>query len=286
MGVIAWREGAGSTMKKQTFMGLAMLTLVSGAGCTSMVTGSEGLGNTSAASGAGGSTTSGAEGSTTSGAGGGSGGYCGITASDQVKILLLKCDPKIGDPPVVAQIDGVFEPLSEGFRVVGATETMESSGTVPAIAMGTFVHMDYSCNVGPEGFRGDLVVIKNLATLEGKPNPTEGGERLWFAGASGGWTLPNDVLPFEPASTPTCMFGGGSSAGDIDISADATVMTLDLKGPGFSVSIDPGQEETFTATSGPQAGSYRAKNDQIEEVNQSGHTDPFYRLIFSIARAP
>ncbi len=97
--------------------------------------------------------------------------------------------------------------------------------------------------------------------------------------------MPEDVLPFEPGAEPTCVFGGASPPGsDIDISVDVTAMTLDLEGPGFSVSIDPGQEGTFTATSGPHAGSYRARNDEISNV-MSG-SGPYAILNFGIARAP
>lgn len=277
-------------MTWQAFVGLVMLSFASSAGCASVVAGGEGQETSGAGGGDSGTTATGGEGQATSGEGSGmnpdprAGASCGLTGSDHGTVLVDR-SPNLDDPPVLAQIDGVFEPLPDGFHVVGAAGTVKSFGTIPAIPNGTFVHMDYAYNEGSESPRGDLVVIKNLATLGGKPNPTEGGERLWFAGGSGGVDASSGILPFNPSFEAACTYWSPSPPSDIDLSADVTVKTLDLTGPGFSVAIAPGQGGTFTADSGPDAGSYHVWNDDISDVLQRGYMTPYFVLYLRIDRA-
>lgn len=179
---------------------------------------------------------------------------------------------------VDGQLDGVFELTSEGYQVVGATDTMEVLGTTPAIPPGTFVHIAYTCNSGFYGPGGDFVLLQNLPTFEGKAHTTEAGERLWFAAASGGEVyVPDGLLPFEISKSTACQIGDFPEAFTL-------VADLEVKGPGPSVVIAPGKQGTFSATSGPHAGSYRVKNEEVTFVGYEGG-DATDTVNFSIARA-
>jgi hypothetical protein len=213
---------------------------------------------------------------TSTGGSGGTGGSSGsadcVVPTDTVSLAVSSAD-------AVEEADGTFASTSDGFTVTSATETISISGVHPAVPQGTFVHITYGGTQGFYGPPGGFVRLDNLATLDGQPNPTEAGARLWYFAASQGGTLLT-MSPFTATAEAACFSGSGS----LD-SGSTTVESLVLTGPGFDVTIPPSAEATFTATSGDHAGSYVAKNVNVAFVGAPGG-DAWTITNFTIARSP
>lgn len=182
-------------------------------------------------------------------------------------------------PNKIFEVDGTFAPTADGFTVATATATdaVSISGVHPAIPQGTLVHMAYSATQGFYGPPGAFVRLDNLDVLDGQGNPTEGGGRLWyFATSGGGFTA--DSVPFAMTTEGACTKGTFETGTN-------EVEQLTLTGPGFSVTVAPGEQGTFTATSGEDAGVYVAKNVNVQFVGAMGG-DAWSVTDFTIERGP
>jgi hypothetical protein len=252
-------------MKTRMILGAMMLASLPILGCSSGIepaaTGDMGEGGAGGAGGAGGQ---------------GGGGSC-ATPTEIIAIGLLSgdlCSPDFPNQP--APIEGSFEAIAGGFRVVTATETVEIPEVEPAIPAGTFVRLSYGCSEGFYGAAGAFVLLENVATLDGAANPTEDGSRLWFYVVAGG-EANYSAGPF------TAEFEEHCSDGEFPDGFRAA-LKLELTGEGFTATLEPGEETAFTAPSGPHAGDYLAENVNITYIGYAGG-DATSEINFRITRA-
>lgn len=268
-------------MKLNGFMGVAMLAMVIGAGCSTVVT-SDATDTTDGGQGTMGNATGESSGDAASGA------QC-KAPEIQEDFVIEDCTPAPGVPETSMSIDGAFETVSGGYHIVGTTETVTVTvkGTTPPIPAGTFVHMTYWCSPPRGGYSigGYFVALQNLPTLAGKANPTEAGGRLWFAGGAGSkFGIPADALPFTITWSPFCTLYFHPAPTDTgEPGDDSYVGTLDIQGAGLSASIAPGNEGEVTVPSGAHAGKYRSRNDYIV-VKLSG-LEAISDEYFTVSRA-
>lgn len=273
-------------MMSRMIAGAAMTSMLAIAGCSSggdptASTGTSSGTSTSTGTGGAGGGGGGGGGSNAGGGGGGGGGEACVIPTAKIPLGLLSgtmCNSMYPDTAAAAAtIDGAFTPVAGGFQVVGATETVEILEIEPVIPTGTFVHLSYSCRPGFYGDAGAFIVLENLATLDGKANPSEDGSRLWFFAAAGGEVPAPKPLPFTMETSTVCM------SGSLDLGFK-TAEAVKLTGGGASVTVAPETEGTLTVTSGAQAGSYHVKNVDIKGLGFPGG-DGSYDMNFTIARA-
>lgn len=250
-------------MNKRMILGAMMLAALPILGCSSGIepaaTGDMGEGGAGGQGGAGG------------------GGELCSTPTEIIPIGLMAgdyCSPDFPDQP--EPIEGTFEAIAGGFRVVNATETVEIPAVEPAIPAGTFVRLSYGCSEGFYGAAGAFVLLENVATLDGAANPTEDGSRLWFYVVGGG-EANYSAAPF------TVEFEDHCSDGEFPDGFRAP-MKLELSGEGFTATLEPGEDVTFTAPSGPHAGDYLAENVNITYIGYGGG-DATSEVNFRITRA-
>ncbi len=86
------------------------------------------------------------------------------------------------------------------------------------------------------------------------------------------------MSPFTTTTEAVCSSGSSENA-------TTSPQSLVLTGPGFDVTVLPGEECTFSATSGDQAGSYVAKNVNVAFIRTAGE-DAWSIANFTIARSP
>lgn len=240
------------------------LSLSAAFGCSSTVdtnTGGAGGGG----SGGGGSGGSG-------GSGGAGGGVACVVPTDTVPLGVPQ-DPSGMNP--IHEADGAFAATADGFTVTTAAETIYISGVSPAVPDGTFVHITHAALQGFYGPAGAVVRLDNLPELDGAPNPTEDGTRVWYFAASEGGN-PGDESPFTATYESYC------STGDFENGSN-DVETLTLTWTDGTITVLPGQEESFTVASGEDAGAYVAKNVNIQYIGAPGG-DAWSITNFTIAR--
>lgn len=225
-------------------------------------------------SGGGSTTTDGGAGGTGGTGGGGEGGGVSCNIPTETVPLSVPSDPD--DPNAVKEADGTFGGTADGFTVTTAAETISVFGVQPAVPDGTLVHITYAETQGFYGPPGAFVLLENLPTLGGNPNPTEAGTRVWYFAASQGGD-PAAMAPFSPAFDELC--GTGQFPDGIN-----DVLTLTLGEPGATVTVLPGQEGTFTVGAGEDAGAYSAENVNIQFVGAPGG-DAWSITNFTVARA-
>jgi hypothetical protein len=211
-----------------------------------------------------------------SGGSGGSGGSAVCTApTEMIELSLLGTECYLVDFGTTVTLDGAIVPLANGFGLAHGAQVLEVTGTEAAIPDGTFVRLTYSCNHPLYGSPGAYLLIENLPELDGDPNPTEDGERLWlFVAAGGGAAVPTGV-PFQTDTTAQCKEGTGP------VWREPHLVTV--SGDGFSATAPPTGAAAFTVPSGPDAGDY-----QLENVNWSSvaNYDIWYEVNYRIARSP
>ncbi len=262
-------------MNMNWFLGVVMLSMAAGAGCGSVVT--NGAGDDADSS------------------SGKTGGGSGDAGSDEECLLptlqesfkIVECHASPYEQPSVVSIDGAFETVSGGYRIVGDTKavTVQVDGKTPAITAGTFVHMTYTCTPGYRQGSSYFVALQNLPTFAGKENPTEEGERLWFAASTGKViTLPiGDALPFTISlDSAACELYSYTPEGSYEPQMGA-IGKLVVEGDGSSVSIAPEKEGEVTVPSGVHAGKYRILNDYTS-IEVSGPVG-IYQGTFTVSRA-
>jgi hypothetical protein len=192
--------------------------------------------------------------------------------------LGVPVDPKAPSP--TQEVDGTFATSADGFTVTTPTALVVAvTGVHPAVPDGTFVHATYGAMQALYGPPGAFVRLDNLDALGDVPNPTEAGTRAWYYAASGGGE-PQLTSPFA-AWTRGKFCASSGTAWESSFEAK----TLALSGPGFSVTLQPGEAATFNAPSGEHAGTYVAKNVNIAWVGPGGG-DAWMITNFTIARAP
>jgi hypothetical protein len=173
-------------------------------------------------------------------------------------------------------LKGAFEPVTGGFQVVGAAQTVQIGGVTPAVPKGTFVRLTFDCIMGFSGDAGGFIQIDNVASFGGQPNPMEDGARLWFYEAAGGSAPFPTTLPFTIAYEDVC------TVGDVD-SGIKRPNRLVISGEGFMTKVDPGTESVFAVPSGAAQGSYRARNVNVTFISFPGG-DATSNDNFTIAR--
>jgi hypothetical protein len=256
-------------MKQRSFLlALSLAALVVG-GCSSSVN----SGSTTSTTTTGG----GGQGGSGGGGDGGSGGGACFVPTERLSLSLLAgttCNTQYPTNMGALVFEGAFEPISGGFRVAKGADKVEITEAEPAIPAGTFVRLTYGCQSGFYGDSGAFVVLENLATLDGAPNPTEEGTRLWFVVAAGGEAGIPQAIPFKLSFVDDC------KVGDFE-SGSKTPEKLVIEGQGFSVTVDPGKSADFVETTGPEKGSYHAENIDIVFVGFGGGdatTNANYRI--------
>lgn len=196
-----------------------------------------------------------------------------MAPTTQLELSLLTAECSV-DPVAGATIEGAFQATATGFTVSKGAPTTEIGGAQPAIPDGTLVRLTWQCGGGVYGGPGAWVMVENLPELDGAPNPTEDGGRLWFFEAAGGAIQVGDV-PFDTVAAPHCTEGGGV--------AYRKPHSITVSGADFDAVALPGETETFAVASGPHAGSYA-----LENVNWTvaANADVWTETNYRITRAP
>jgi hypothetical protein len=182
----------------------------------------------------------------------GGGAMCPSTEPEGLIVWVDGQCPALSDD---LPFDGTFQTTKDGFfQVVGADATVELHTSSPSVPEGTLVRVTERCDNGT-----GYVMIENLPELDGTPNPTEGGSRLWYFAMSGYVEVLPPGFPFSYDEPEACTIFTQDEAGGYR----THVKDLVLSGAGFSVTVPPEQVATLTVPSGPHAGAYEAWNAAI-----------------------
>jgi hypothetical protein len=153
-------------------------------------------------------------------------------------------------------LDGVFHPADGGFVLTTHGLDLEFKGPEPAIPDGTFVRFVFWCFPGGVLPGGSLFWLQNLPSLDGAPNPTEPGSRVWYSMGAGGYVTPIPTrIPFAYALELACTGTGDQASFESEsivlIDADPVLV------------VKPGETASFEIPSGRHAGSYEIENVNI-----------------------
>jgi len=246
-------------MRTSSICFLALFSLLAAPAC-------DGSGDGPGGGGSGGSGGSGAAGG--SGGAGGTGGSaaCEVPATKLALSLLdggSGCAMDEPGDPVNGDMLGIFTATADGFQVESASLTKVITPEKPAIPDGTFVHLRHGCNPGFHGGAGAWVLLENVDSLDGTPNPTEAGTRLWFFMTAGGEAYNTPDLPFTLEAEQECMDGTIEDGFE-------SPQKVHVTGAGADVVVPPGQSAEFEATSGPHAGKYLFENVNWTFIGYAG----------------
>ncbi len=211
----------------------------------------------------------------------GDGAEACVVPTEKLSLRLKSADPCQQTIPYEIQeslqIEGSFEPVTGGFRVVSKDNTVELLDVEPAIPTGTLVRLTYACSPGGYGDPGASALLENVAAIDGKANPTEDGARLWYFVAAGGEAPIPEGFPFSHNFEEVCM------RGYFEVGIQAR-LGITLSSADKTVTVEPGAEQPFTAPSGPHAGSYTVKNVNVTSIGHPGG-DGTQDVNFSVTRA-
>jgi hypothetical protein len=146
---------------------------------------------------------------------------------------------------------------------------------IASIPNGTFVRAHYQCIHGWDS-TGSIVQIDNVPELDGVPNPTESGTRLWLV-ACGTRTSPPTSF-FNMEAEEAC------STSD-DTYEYFNVERLTVSAPGFRVTAEPEAVVPFSIPSGDYAGGYELHNINVSSFGPRDSYHPGSTLDFTITRA-
>lgn len=176
------------------------------------------------------------------------------------------------DQPFDVEIEGVVQPMSLGSSLRGIVidtcppnaDCVASPSTLTVVApilpatlvpAGAFVRLHYTVvttvapgfGASPNG-TGSYVLIENLPTWGGVPNPVEGNQRIWFAG----FTFDGaGELPAALESAPYLLDDAGA-CDHLGTSIHSTGLTM----PGASRVVIPLGEQRSFDVAGERAGHY------------------------------
>jgi hypothetical protein len=154
-------------------------------------------------------------------------------------------------------VTGTFTGTPGGFRIDSvAGGSLVISGLTAVIPDGTFVRARFECsNDVWSGGAGQFLQIDNVPAIDGMPNPTEDGARLWLVAAGGRGHIPSDFR-FALEAETACHAAKRSE----EETKDPEVARLTLSGEGVSVTAEPEETAPFTIDTGSYAGSYQLHN--------------------------
>lgn len=182
------------------------------------------------------------------------------------------------EEPDTGDIVGVYSLVPGGFQVESESLTKRIGPMQPAIPVGTFVRLRFGCDNGWYGGPGAWILIDNVASIDGAPNPTESGERMWFAVAARGeaqWSKP--LEHFEWSFETVCATGEIGEAYE-------RVMSLTLAGEGFEVTAQPESSASFEIPAGAHAGAYVLENVNItDDIADGGDIASAYNFLITRA---